>query len=271
MTARIAVEFQSTAGAHFEIGASVAKPWIVDAVESAPTGQLADWTLESQPDGQHSLAIRLREPLSPVRAVRLIIAAHRLFSPTLHKLTAGDLWPVRFRDITESKRLVSMRSAGAYTLKLHGGERLTRVRADSLNPAELALFTSPPREPLFECDDRMKGLEVSLVEAANSPGALAADQQTAKPATDPRRQPDVPTNDANSSGAAEAWAWNCRLESWYQADGTAGTLPPMKCRIADATIFVPCCPAWRTKISAAFGSTAIPSRVTSRRLTAESV
>lgn len=128
-TARVAIDLQTAEGACPAIDVDVAKPWIIDAVESAPAGKVADWTLEPAPNGNHTLAIRLTDALSAARPIGLVITARRPFSPTVEKLGIDDLWPLHFREVTDVKRLVSLRSAGAYAIHTTGAEHLARLTA----------------------------------------------------------------------------------------------------------------------------------------------
>ncbi len=118
VAARVAADFRVTGAARFTLEADVARPWIVDSVESTPPGGVADWTLEPQPGRTQRLAIRLSRGLSPAKPLRLLIMARRSFSAVLQKLGVDHLTPLRFRDATDDKRLVAVRPDEPYALKL---------------------------------------------------------------------------------------------------------------------------------------------------------
>ncbi len=163
VTARMAADFRASGAARFALEADVTRPWIVDAVESAPPGAVADWTFEPQAGRTQRLAIRLSQGVSPAKPLRLVITARRPFSPVLQKLGVDHLAPLRFRGATDDKRLVAVRPAEPYALKLSGAERIERLAADNLSPTELGLFAEPPKDLLFECDAGAGALRVSLI------------------------------------------------------------------------------------------------------------
>ena len=161
--ARVAADLSAAEGSRFVIAADVAPQWTIDTVESSPAGAVADWTLEPQLGGGQRLAVRLIAALSPTKRLQLVVTARRRFSASLQKLGIDDFSPLRFRDAAAGKRLVALRSAASYALKLSGDQRLHRLRAESLASTEVGLFAEPPQGLLFECDDRAGPLEVSLV------------------------------------------------------------------------------------------------------------
>ncbi len=163
VTARVAADFRVTETARFSLAADVSRPWIIDSVESMPPGAVADWTLEPETGPSQTLAIRLRRGLSPVKPLRLLITARRPFSAALQKLGVDHLAPLRFRDAAADKRLVAVRAADSYALKLSGAEQIERLGVDNLSPTELELFAQPPKDLLFACDARASSLRVSLI------------------------------------------------------------------------------------------------------------
>ena len=74
-TARLAAQFRISNDARFAIGADVAAGWIIDSVESAPPGGVADWSAEPRRNGGQRLAIQLATGLSPRQPLRLAIVA----------------------------------------------------------------------------------------------------------------------------------------------------------------------------------------------------
>ncbi|MEN6407213.1 MAG: hypothetical protein ABFC77_12165 [Thermoguttaceae bacterium] len=161
--ARMTADFRSTEAARFSLEADLARRWRIDAVRSKPSGAVADWNLERRADGGQRLRIRLSESLSSEKPLRLKITARRLFAPRLEQLVGDDLPPLRFRDLTDEKRLVAVRTAGANAVRLSGDERLNRMDLARLSPAERELFAEPPGDLLFESNEASEPLMVSLV------------------------------------------------------------------------------------------------------------
>ncbi|MEN6558920.1 MAG: hypothetical protein ABFC54_12140 [Thermoguttaceae bacterium] len=161
--ARMTVDLRSTEPARFTLLADLARRWRIDGVRSQPPGAVADWGLERRADGGQRLRIRLSESLSAEKPLRLKITARRLFAPRLEQLAGDDLPPLRFLDVTEEKRLVAVRAEGANFLRLAGDDRLKCIDVERLSSAERELFAEPPGNLLFESDDAVEPLTISLV------------------------------------------------------------------------------------------------------------
>ena len=205
-TARTTAQLHISNDTRFVIEAGVVPSWIVDSVESVPSGGVADWSAEPQKDGGQQLAMRLAAGLSPQQPVRLAITARRPFAPSNEKLEIGDLPPVCFPGAARSRQLVAVRPIGDYAMKVQGDERLKRFEPDDLVPSEAALLAAKPRDLLFERNDRSSSLAVSLVRREPKASEPIRGQ--------PRRASSRPV-------APSAWIGDCRLESRHQTDGTA--------------------------------------------------
>jgi hypothetical protein len=162
IAARVAADFRLAEGAKPSLQGIVSRNWIVDAVESAPASAISDWAVEPQADGSGALTVRLATALSPSRPVRLIVSTRRRPAPPAQRLALNELLPLRFREVSESRHLVSLRSRGPYDLKLSGTDELKRIDPDKLAEAEAGLFASPPRELLLEYDSRARDLKIRL-------------------------------------------------------------------------------------------------------------
>jgi len=153
--ARIGAELSVMHGKRYKLEADVARQWIIDSVEAVPDDILADWRIEGA-RAQSKLTIELAKSLpqssSDTPPVRLLIAGRRLQSPLRRSLAIDDLTPLRFRGTTHGRRLMWLRAREPYELKLTGAETLTRVSPQDLDPQARALFSEPPRDPLFELD-----------------------------------------------------------------------------------------------------------------------
>lgn len=176
VAARVASEFRVAEAARFTLEADVSRQWIIDTVESTPSGAVADWTVDPGVGRNQLLTIRLGNGLSPAKSLRLTITARRLFAPSIQKLSGDDLFPVRFRGITDARRLVALRAAASYALRLSGDEQLRRLRPDRLASPESELFAEPPRDVLFEYGAKANALEVALaVQKAQYSGTIQID------------------------------------------------------------------------------------------------
>ena len=160
LTSRVTTDFRTAEASLFSLEAEVAAPWTIDSIEPFPADALDDWALEGV-DGGRKLTVRLAKALGPTRPIRLVVVARRLYASPGPALGIDDLVPLRFLGSADDKRLVALRAAAAYELKLTGAERLHRVNPQSLTAAELDLFAGPPGDILFHDDLGAAGLEVS--------------------------------------------------------------------------------------------------------------
>ena len=161
MTSRVVTDFRTADASQFALEAEVAPPWTIDSAESLPAEALDDWSLDSR-NNPRKLTVRLAKPLTPMRPIRLVIVARRLYASPGRSLGIDDVVPLRFLGSAEDKRLVSLRATGPHELKFTGDQRLNRINPQSLNAAELDLFAEPPGDMLFQDDSRAGGLEISL-------------------------------------------------------------------------------------------------------------
>lgn len=162
MNSRVVADFRTTDDAHFLLQAELTPQWTIDTVQSLPADALEDWTLE--PGNPRKLAVRLAQPLTAARPIRLLISARRLYvSPGRH-LAVDDVVPLRFTHTNGGKRLVALRALGPYELKLTGDERCRPVPVTSLTAAEVDLFGGSPGEILVQDDGAARNLRVSLEE-----------------------------------------------------------------------------------------------------------
>ncbi len=161
ITARVSADFHTSDATQFALEARVAPSWTVDSIESSPADALDDWSFD-KPDDPSALSIRLAKALAANRPLRLIVVARRLYAGPGADLGIADLLPLQFPAATAERQLVAVRAAGAYQVKVAGGERLTRLAPADLAATQRDLFAEPPGELLFENDAGAAGLRVSL-------------------------------------------------------------------------------------------------------------
>jgi hypothetical protein len=158
MTSRVVTAFRIAEGSRFSLEAAVAPQWTIDSVESLPADALDDWTLS----GRRKLTVSLARPLTPARSVRLMVAARRLFASPGRNLGRDDLVPLRFQPARGQERLLALRAAGPYELRLDRAEHLHRVERADLTAVEKELLSRQPGELIFRDDAEAEGIEVSL-------------------------------------------------------------------------------------------------------------
>lgn len=149
ITARTVGDFQSSDSPQFAVGAKVAPAWRIDDVAAVPADALADWNLETGPDGARKLSIRLAKPIGPEFPVRLIVGARRLRLPAEKGIKLLDLQPLQFAAPVESRRWLTLKTVGANELKIQGGDQPRRISLADLTPAERTLFDNVSGEMIF--------------------------------------------------------------------------------------------------------------------------
>ena len=161
-TARVTAEFSITDEAQFVVNADVARHWLIDSVESTISGGVVDWSIEPSEHNGSRLSIRLASAILPARPARVTIVGRRLFSPSEQRLGTGDLMPIHFRGVAQSKRWIAVQTTGPHALNVYGDERLKRLKAGDLEKDEQSLFAEQPRHLLFEYASRSASVAVSL-------------------------------------------------------------------------------------------------------------
>jgi hypothetical protein len=146
-------ELSSIGRGRFEVEAEVPRHWIVDSVETEPSEVLVDRSLSAGGSGPQRLQIKLAQPMTHERPVRLIVRGHyrrpangELFGHSVFQLAS-------FPAARDSRRLVALRvnDPGA-ELRLADDENLVRLDPNRLTPADRALFETLPETLLFEAD-----------------------------------------------------------------------------------------------------------------------
>ena len=158
---QVTADFRATIGEAFRLEGDVSKEWIVDSVESVPTEAMEDWSLEDSGGGS-KLKITLAKAVSPSRAVRIRIAARRLYSHLRQKLGVEELLPLHFVASGGSEQLVAIEVPGSYDLNITGMELLHRLDPQSLDTRQLELFPAAPHQVVFRENAAGSGVRISL-------------------------------------------------------------------------------------------------------------
>ena len=146
--------------------------------------------------------------------MRLIVSARRLRNSPAQKISLAELVPVRFADVTKRRCLVSLHAAGNFDLKMSDAGDIKQIDPTSLAAAEASLFASPPKELLLACDPQAKEPEFWLVGHKPKDSAVIRDVAAGNAAA-------VSALGVSPSATPCVWAWDCRLDSWYESDGAA--------------------------------------------------
>jgi hypothetical protein len=162
MAAEATAAFRLAEGEQFEIEGDVSRLWTVDSVETVPANALEDWALLQGEAGNTRLSIRLAKALCAARPLKVVVQARHHYSPLGRILFRDDLAPIEFHGSGGGRRLVSIRAAEAYQLRLAGAERLTRLDPQNLTPADLELFDDRPKGLVFVSDAQADGVRIAL-------------------------------------------------------------------------------------------------------------
>lgn len=163
ITCRMIAAFASPDRERFEIEANLATRWVIDSVDSTPTGAVADWNVQDASDNTRRLVIRLSKALSPTHGpVYLSILARRLDSPLGRAVTVEELTPLEFADANLDRRLFSVRAGEQYQMSVAGDEQLAKLDPSHLDGKDLRLLAEPPRNLLFTKDAGADHLRMNL-------------------------------------------------------------------------------------------------------------
>jgi hypothetical protein len=161
---RVAGEFRSAESSPFALEADVAPAWRIDEVASVPVEAIADWNLETPPDGDRKLTIHLAKSIGPEQPVRVIVTARRLRLPSEQGLKFHDIQPLHYLPPVEGRRWLSLKAVGGNELKIRGNNQPRRVLLKDLPAADGDLLAGVPGDLLFSEDAAESDAEV-LVES----------------------------------------------------------------------------------------------------------
>lgn len=223
MIGQALIEFRQPRGERFALAARVGPRWIIDSVESLPAEALADWYLETNETGDHVLRVELAEPLSAEHPLRLRVTGRSLTPPLETELRAPDLRLLDVIEATPRRELVSVRSKGAYQLRVSSNDDAADLDPSKLAAEDLALFVDAPREMVFELGQRESAWSVQLTSppprfVADVQVDVTIDAQSAVEAIQIRGRP-------NETEVAEVLIgfWPPRAEPWRWASGSDET------------------------------------------------
>jgi hypothetical protein len=156
--------FTASGEDRFALRATVQPNWIIDSIESQPSGSIADWQVEhDKKTSTDKLRIRLATALSKRHGpLRLKLSARCLESPLRKKLGLKDLSPVEFDEVSldPENRFVAISTVDPYQVTYQGETFVNPVVLEE--DRQNLLFPQILTGKLFRDDTQSAQLEISL-------------------------------------------------------------------------------------------------------------
>lgn len=159
---RQTILLEAEEGEHLEVVGQVTPSWIVDSIQSDPSGAIADWRIEPMGQAKQQLVIELAKPVSTSTPIKLVVSARRLEPTEGIRYSAGDVVPVEFADGKLGVALVSLFAPEPYQLDLSGVETLVQREPQALTTRERQLLAEPLRGRIYRHDSSDKDLGIVL-------------------------------------------------------------------------------------------------------------
>jgi hypothetical protein len=170
VSGRLIADVSVDRGRLYELRADVRPGWTIDAVETIPAGDLAEWYVDRSPDSP-ALEIRLDHAISPGQSVRVIVTERLERAAALEPLPLERLNPLIWRDLATVRNLLQLRAAEQFELQPVGNVKY--LAAEDLTATERGFFTSPNAGRL--CD--LEGNPMGVVQLAPKRGTYDATVQ----------------------------------------------------------------------------------------------
>jgi hypothetical protein len=146
IVAELRSEVRVDFGDRFSLDAELPSKWIVDSVATTPATALQDWALSESQQGKRTLTLRLAQPLSSDRPLRITIAGRLKHHNRDDEFTRDDLRFVEFVGVDNREPVAAVRGENALKLQLHQEEEstatLSLAKLDPLRRELLATFNS---------------------------------------------------------------------------------------------------------------------------------
>ena len=159
---RQTVLLETEEGEHLEVVGQVTPSWIVDSIQSDPSGAIADWRIEPADQAKRQLVVELAKPVSTNTPIKLVVSARRLEPTEGIRYSAGDVVPVEFDGGKLGVALVSLFAPEPYQLELSGIETLGQREPQNLTTRERQLLAEPLRGNIYRHDGTDKDLGIML-------------------------------------------------------------------------------------------------------------
>ncbi|HEV3416010.1 MAG TPA: hypothetical protein VG056_04335, partial [Pirellulales bacterium] len=162
ITGRLNADVTARDGECFSLAAAVPPAWIIDSVESAPSGNVANWSIDPRSGGAARLNVSLTKAVRADRPLRLVVTGRWRRTPLGETLRADDLRMLSFQDFRIGRRVVAIRAAAPYRFQLAGAENLLRLDPDRLEAADAALLGPGVAGTVFVADSGAAALSVNI-------------------------------------------------------------------------------------------------------------
>ncbi len=126
LTATLLADISATEGESFGLEARVSPSWVIDSVDSVPSGAVAGWSREFV--GKSSkLTVSLNKAVRPEQPLVLTVAGRWRRRPLGERLLGQDLNLLHFEQLNEIRRMVAIHTSPSYQLAWSGANNLTRL------------------------------------------------------------------------------------------------------------------------------------------------
>ncbi len=160
---RMIASFTVSDADRYTLRAAISPHWIVDTVESIPSGQVSDWTTDVV-DGQRELNVRLARSLAPKRPLQLQITGRSRRSALERPLTLKACRMLDFLNLSVQRDLMLVRAVAPYQLQLEGDDKVARLDATTLSRSDLQLLDAQWEGLACEYNSQADPLRISLAE-----------------------------------------------------------------------------------------------------------
>ena len=141
MTADVAVGLRSLAADTFELEFSLEPGWTVDTVDADVVEFIHDWQVQDgAADGQRTLSINLRQPITTVDDAILRIRATRSTNATSRTFTTAELTPVKLPLANARSRFLTVTAGDGLAVRYEKDRRTTWLTRDDLTVNETSLL-----------------------------------------------------------------------------------------------------------------------------------
>ena len=134
VTAKTIADVRCQQGRRFVLEARRARAWKIDSVETVPADALDGY--ETRGAGGSRLQVRLKQPVSSMNPVRIVIQASRK-PPKPGPYSAADLRPIDFNTTPDREHIVSVSPEASRYLAVFEDSQVRRLSRDDLSLQQL--------------------------------------------------------------------------------------------------------------------------------------
>lgn len=149
---RVVADFKIDEGERFSLSSNVIGDWIIDSVESVPSGALQDWNLDPSGENSRRLSIELRKALTPTSPLRIIVSGRWRRPVTESALSVNDCRVAEFESTETPRRFALVRPITSLQLQTGGDATFLRLDPTQLDGPETSLFDGRWQGVLFDIE-----------------------------------------------------------------------------------------------------------------------